>query len=425
MAINRDLYRRAKGLFDKVFGGSDRRVYSAYALLNGTYGSFTPYSGDAWDNDTVRAAVDAFARRAAIVQPRHIRRENGREVNQNDGMNRLLQFAPNPYSTAYKFYYRLASNYKIFNGAFVYPVWETSGSKVRLKALYNINTSDAELVEYQGEMFVRFRFSNGNSYAVPFDEVIYIGRHFLDHDIFGSDNRPATSAIATAEAFNQSMIKQAEMIGAIRGTLEVEAPKRDDLMARRDEFIRDNLRIESGGAGIIVTNSRARYTPIKDTGGTAIPEAQLKYVKSAIYSYYGTSEEIVTNSETSDQATGFYEGELKPFFAQLSQAFTNCLFSDRERGCGSEIVADINTLQYAKISEKLATVRYLSDIGALSMDQALTTMGFPPIGGEEGQRRVQTLNMVNAQKADQYQLGEPSKEPKEGETKEGEQSNAV
>ena len=28
-----------------------------------------------------------------------------------------------------------------------------------------------------------------------------------------------------------------------------------------------------------------------------------------------------------------------------------------------------------------------------------------PIGGEEGSRRVQTLNMVNANKADEYQVG--------------------
>ena len=39
------------------------------------------------------------------------------------------------------------------------------------------------------------------------------------------------------------------------------------------------------------------------------------------------------------------------------------------------------------------------------LDQALTTLGFPPIGGEEGKRRVQTLNMVNAALADKYQLG--------------------
>jgi len=55
----------------------------------------------------------------------------------------------------------------------------------------------------------------------------------------------------------------------------------------------------------------------------------------------------------------------------------------------------------------------------LTIDQALTTIGYPPIGGEEGSRRVQTLNVVNAAKADEYQLGAgsdtdpPPKDPAE------------
>ena len=97
---------------------------------------------------------------------------------------------------------------------------------------------------------------------------------------------------------------------------------------------------------------------------------------------------------------------------QLEQAFTNCFFTRKERGFGNEIVAEGNKLQYAKLSDKLAAVKYLSEIGGLMLDQALVTLGFPPIGGEEGKRRVQTLNMVNAAKADEYQLGDKGKRKK-------------
>lgn len=47
----------------------------------------------------------------------------------------------------------------------------------------------------------------------------------------------------------------------------------------------------------------------------------------------------------------------------------------------------------------------MTNIGAVSLDQVLDIFGFPPIGGEEGARRVQTLNMVNADIIDKYQLG--------------------
>ncbi len=423
------------GLFSKIFGKRPVKSpgsFTEYRLLNSYDSSFTAFSGDAWSDDKVRAAVDSFARRAAVVQPRHIRRNDGAEIPVSDKLNRLLQFEPNPYSTAYKFYYRLAANYKIFNGAFVYPYWDQITGELR--ALYNINASDVRLKEYAGEMFVQFSFTNGNQYTFPYSELIYVGGHFLDNDIFGSNNAPLVPVLQTAKTFNQSMSKFAELVAVIRGILKVQGGvKNEDLTKRRDEFVRDNLRLENNGAGIVVTDNKYDYTPLTDKT-TPIPDKQLEYIKNSIFDYFGTNEDIVQNKETPEQASAFYEGELKPFFVQLSQALTNCLFTKTERGYGNEVVADINTLQYAKIADKLQAVKYLSDIGALSLDQALTTLGFPPIGGDEGRRRVQTLNVVNADKADEYQLGEgdgntdppPKKDPdpepaeSEGDPEEGE-----
>ena len=415
------------GLFQKIFGTRPTKApesYTDYRLLNSYTSSFSAFSGDAWSDDKVRAAVDSFARRAAVVQPRHIRRDDGAEISISDKLNRLLQFEPNPYSTAYKFYYRLAANYKINNGAFVYPDWDpVSGD---LRALYNINAGDVQLKEYAGEMFVQFTFTNGNKYTYPYKDLVYVGRHFLDNDVFGSSNRPLLPVLETANTFNQSMSAFARLVAVIRGILKVQGGvKNEDLTKRRDEFVRDNLRLENNGAGIVVTDNKYDYTPISDKT-TPIPDKQLEYIKNSIFDYFGTNDAIVQNKETPEQASAFYEGELKPFFMQLSQALTNCLFTTKERGYGNEIVADINTLSFAKIGDKMQAVKYLSDIGALTLDQALTTLGFPPIGGEEGRRRVQTLNVVNAAKADEYQLGEgegkpdpeqkePEKEPEEGE----------
>ena len=411
------------GLFSKIFGkrpDKDNGTYSTYRLLNSYSSEFVPFSGNAWFDDKVRSSVDSFARRAATVQPRHIRRNNGAEISVNDRMNRILQFEPNPYSTAYKFYYRLAANYKVFNGAFIYPVWDPVTGE--LQALYNINASDVELKEHSGQIFVQFSFANGNKYTCLYEDVIYIGRHFLDNDIFGSNNAPLLPVLQTADTFNQSMSAFAKLVAVIRGILKVNSgSKNEDLRKRRDDFVKDNLQIENNGAGIIVHDNKFEYTPINDKT-TPIPDKQLEYVKNSIYDYYGTNEAIVQNKETPDQATAFYEGELMPFFTQLSQALTNCLFTRTERGYGNEIVADINTLQYAKITDKLNTVKYLSDIGALTLDQALTTLGFPPIGGDDGRRRVQTLNMINAAKADDYQLGEGG-DPKPN-NDEGENNNA-
>ena len=399
-----------RGFFETIFGKKEQHLdgFTEYKLLNSFQSSFIPFSGNAWDVNTVRAAVHSFARRAAAVAPRHIRRGDGKVLEVEDSsINNILQFQPNPYNTAYAFYYRLAANYKIYNNAFVFPVWnEVTG---KLEALYNINASEIKLLEHQGELYCKFRFYNGRSYVFPFAEMMYMGSMFADNDIFGSNNEAISSVLTTANTFNQSMSKFAELVAIVRGILEVQAStKASDLKARRDDFVRDNLRMENNGSGVIVTDSKYKYTPIQSKE-TPIPTGQLEYIKSEIYDYFGTNEAIVQNKATPEQEDDFYEGEIKPFYMQLEQAFTNCLFTKKERGFGNEIVAEGNKLQYARLSDKLAAVKYLSDIGGLMLDQALTTLGFPPIGGEEGKRRVQTLNVINAKKADEYQLGYQTK----------------
>ena len=105
---------------------------------------------------------------------------------------------------------------------------------------------------------------------------------------------------------------------------------------------------------------------------------------------------------------GYYNGEIAPFYEQLSQAFTNGLFSRREFGYGNEIIFEGNSLQNEKLSDKTAALKFLADIGAVTVDNVLLAYNMSPLGGAEGARRVQTLNMVNADRADEYQLGDSS-----------------
>ena len=61
------------------------------------------------------------------------------------------------------------------------------------------------------------------------------------------------------------MSKFAELVAVIRGILKVSnAVKNEDLNRRRDDFVRDNLRMENNGAGIVVTDSKYDYTPLND-----------------------------------------------------------------------------------------------------------------------------------------------------------------
>lgn len=97
---------------------------------------------------------------------------------------------------------------------------------------------------------------------------------------------------------------------------------------------------------------------------------------------------------------------IAPFFHKLTQAFTNCIFTEREIGYGNRVLFSANAIQFATLPEKVSAAKFLTEIGAATLDQILTMFDLPTIGGDEGSRRVQTLNMVNAALADKYQTGD-------------------
>lgn len=402
-----------RGLFQSIFGkrptsGSN---YPAYRLLSSYDSSFTPFSGRAWDLATVRAAVDAWARNAAKIQPRHIRRAEGRREDVGDNLNRILQSRPNPYMTAYAFYYKIAAQFVTYNNAFILPVFDGG----RLAALYPINASRVDLVEYMGGMYARLTFATGSVYTCPYEQLVHLRRHFLDNDIFGDDNRPLVPTLETADSFNKNMSIFAKLVAVIRGILKVSTPtKSEDLNARRDEFIRDNFKIENNGSGVVVTDSKYDYTPITSKE-IPLPVGQLEFVRREIYDYFGMNEAIVQNKADAEGMDAFYRGQLAPFYMQLAQGLTNAIFTDREQGHGNEILCELDRIQFETLDKRVSAAQFLTNIGAVSLDQVLDIFGFPPIGGEEGARRVQTLNMVNAEIIDKYQLGSngQKEEPKE------------
>lgn len=177
-----------RGLFQSIFGkkpSSEGSNLPAYRLLSSYDSSFTPFSGNAWELGTFRAAVDAYARNAAKVHPRHIRRTDGRRDNMEDNIDRILQRRPNPYMTAAAFYYRVAAQYVTYNNAFILPVFD----KGELVAIYPINASRVDLVEYMGVMYARLTFATGSVYTCRYDQIVHLRRHYLDNDIFGDDTR--------------------------------------------------------------------------------------------------------------------------------------------------------------------------------------------------------------------------------------------
>lgn len=405
--------KQRRSLFSMIFGRKPSPAvehWQELRLLNVWNSQYVPFCGNAYSTAQVRAAVHGFAKRAACVKPRHVRYnvEKGTydEVERSP-LRKLLNVKANPTATAWKLFYRAATQYKLYNNAFLYPVYN---DRDEITAIYNINASAVKIVEYEKELFAVFEFSTtGKRYVVPYNDVVHIVQHVDQNDIYGESNTPVRESIKLAHSLKQSVGKYAELAQALRGILIVKngVTKDADLAEQREKFIKNNLAMDAENGGIIVSDGKYEYKELENKG-SSIPTEQMKFAKDEIYEYYGTNEKVVTNSADAEHENAYYNGELSPFFQQLEQALTSALCRD-----GSELLCTSSRLLNASIKDKTDVCKYLSTIAGITLDEVREVYGLPPVGGEEGRRRVQSLNYVAADKVDEYQMENGTKTKKE------------
>ena len=399
-----------RGLFKTIFGGKNKPMedvtnFNMYSLLNSFNSTFYTNTGNIWDMDVVRSAVDAYCRNFAKLKARHVKPGTSGK----SPYERLLNYRPNPLMEAYSFYYKVSANLKLTNNAFIYPEFSTDG---RLIALWPLLSTQIDLLEKNGQLYLKFLFRTGKTKVVPYENIIHMRGQYFDHDIFGSKNTALKPALETAEAINQGVSNSAKLINSIRGILSAQvATKDEDLGKIRDKFVKNNFSVSSNGSGVVVTDTKLSYTPINEKS-TPISSDQLTYTKNAIYDYFGVNEAIVQNKFKEDEWSAFYEGGIEPVAIQMSQCFTNILFTENERNFGNEIVFEANRLQYASTTTKVTVVKELSPMGVLMKDDIREIFNMSPLPNSEGQKILQSLNWINADKADEYQ-SKNSDPPKE------------
>lgn len=394
-----------RSFFQKIFGAiRARRTLSGLQILNGYTPIFTPWGGDPYEADVVRAAVDAIARNAAKLKARHIRRVNGQIIPMNSQIERLLQVRPNPNMNAYDFLYKLVTTLMIDNNAFAYPIWDGTN----LVAIWPVNCTMAEFLEdATGTIYVKFYFGgSGESAVLPYSEVIHLRRHFYKNDIIGESNTPINPGLEAIHTTNQGLAQAVKTSANLRGILKYTGMlKEADIKASRDRFVSEYLSVQNSG-GVAALDGKADYIELKNQP-VIINAPQMKELRDAIFRYFGVNENIVTGKYNEDEYEAFYESVLEPLAIQLSLEFTSKLFTERERGFGNEIIFEANRLQYASMKTKL-NLKEMVDRGAMTPNEWREALNLAPIEG--GDIPLRRLDMIDATKANEYQLGKQASE---------------
>lgn len=370
-------------------------------LISGN-NSFSPWSGDAYSNDIYRSAIDAIARNCGKLKASHvISYADKNKVDGDNRINRLLQIQPNIYMSSYDLLYKAVTHLYLYNNSFMYLRKSDRG---QLLGIYPMGANRVDFItDPTGTLFCKFLFNNGKDVILPYSEIIHIKRNFNSNDLLGDPNDAIMGTLELAHNQNEGMVNSIQSSANIRGILKTESLlSGPNLKKARDDFMTDYLQISNSG-GVIMLDGKMSYVPI-ESKPVNIDDAQLQAIKTKIYDYLGVSEKIVNSSYSEDEWAAFYESTIEVIATQLSLEFTRKIFNDREQSFGNSILFESGRLQFSSNATKINLIKELLPMSLLTLNQALEILNLPSVEG--GEQRLQSLNYVNAAKADQYQLQE-------------------
>lgn len=394
--------REKRSLFGMIFGNKQTKVSETQLQMLNSYNAvFTTLNGNTYDSKVARQCIDRIATHCAKLIPKHIK-ENISNPIMGD-INFLLQNEPNPIMSKFDFIYKTISMLYTDSNAFVYIAKDSQGM---IKGFYPVLALNYELLQDMGNnIYLQFQFINGKTYTLPYLDLIHLRLFYNKHDIFGTSNKVLKTDLETAHTASEGIKNAIKTSNNLKGILKFTQSmlKEKDIKASKDAFVKDFLNLENE-SGIAAVDGKAEFQEV-NLKPITLDKEQLEQVNYNIFDYFGISEKIVRNDFNPVQWNAFFEGVIEPRAIQMSDAFTNKIFSYKARKEGHKIIFTTNRLQYASLDQKINLIKVAGSYGLLTKDDGREILDMTPLGGEEGKKIIQSLNNIDSTIANEYQGG--------------------
>lgn len=368
-----------------------------------------PFGDNITKSDVVMICIDRVASQCAKLKGRYVKvDERGVQTEKKGELSFILKRKPNEVMTPSQFLYKVVSLLLLNNNAFVYPRYDKDTNI--LTGIYPLNPLTVEPIEYSdGSHTYRFYFQDGTQYEIPVENVIHLRRFYSANTFFGGDNSTQEhDALLKTLTINDALLQGVDAAVRssfkIKGILKINGMlKETDRNRQLDEFNRAVEKATKNDSSIIPMDAKAEYTPLT-SDPKLVDEPTLKFVQSKILDYFGVSEAVFTNSYDENEFNAFYESTIEPIAIQLSEAFTLGLLTENQMQRGEEIIFFSERLQYASWNTKVGAIEKLMGLGIMTLNESRGLLGLEPV--ENGDKRLQSLNYVDADKANKYQVGD-------------------
>ena len=370
-------------LFDRIFRPdeakkSDEALNNARTLfqtLTAYQPVFTSWGGAIYESEVVRAAIDARARHISKLKVETI-------GSANPSLQSKLRQGPNQWHTWSQELYRASTILDVCNTCFIVPVFD---ERMIITGVFSFLSTMCTLVEYQGEIWLRYQFSTGQTAAVEFRKCAILTKHQYRDDFFGSSNVPLHETMQLIHIQNQGIEEAVKNTSTFRFMAQLSNfAKPEDLAEERKRFTAKNLSTESDSGGFLLFPNTYKDIKQVDVKPYTVDAEQMEQIRTNVYNYFGVNENVLQNKAYGDAWSAFYEGAVEPFAIQFSESLSKALFTERERAQGSEIMATSNRLQYMSNADKLNVSSQLLDRGIFSINDVRDIWNLPHVeGGDE------------------------------------------
>ena len=264
-----------------------------------------------------------------------------------------------------------------------------------ITGIYPVLPASCTLVEYDGEIWLRYQFSNGQYAAVEFRKCAILTRHQYHDDFFGDSNRALRETMQLIHIQNQGIEEGVKNAATFRFMAQLaNFAKPEDLAKERERFTAENLSTESESGGFLLFPNTYKDIKQIDVKPYSIDAEQMKQIRENVFNYFGVNEDVLQNKAKAEELEGFFDGCIEPFAIQFSEALTKMLFSERERAQGSYLIANANRLQYMSTSQKVQMAQQLLDRGVMSINEARELFNYGEV--ENGDVRFIRGEYINA-----------------------------
>lgn len=394
------------------FRSKQQKKYHYINMMNGSTPIFSQFGNDIYASDIVQGCIRCIATAIGKCSPRHIKTdEQGMQKTVKGSINRLLHFQPNPFMTTTDFLEKIVYLREMYKNAFIYTTFKEIPIKEgyvkrEYTGFYPLQPIQTTFLENEkGTLFIEFLFANGESYTFPYKDIIHWRKDFGANEFMGGDSTgtAANNAILKLLKTDHTVIES--MDNAVRSTTGVRGIVKMvglfDEEKQKQQRIAFEQKLNAGQSGFLTMDAKSDFIPIQ-LNPKVLDKDTMEFVEQRILNQYGISMAIYNGDFTEEQYQAFYEKTLENMIISLGRCFSATLFTENELEFGNEIIFYNQGLVYTSMANKIAAVDILSSRGTFTDNQILSVFGYPPFEG--GNKRKQSLNYINAELADSYQM---------------------